>query len=98
MASSSSMWLLPTPKIGPHLLRSEDEVIIDEVTHHWICYVRPVLVIAVGVALMLGAMFALAFLVVGISNRADRVAPMFALAYLFGIFYIISEFILPLVA
>jgi diguanylate cyclase (GGDEF)-like protein len=48
--------------------------------------------------LFIAAIFALAFLVVGITNRADRVAPMFALAYLFGLFYIITEFILPLQA
>jgi diguanylate cyclase (GGDEF)-like protein len=46
--------------------------------------------------LFIAATFSLAFLVVAVSNRTDRVAPMFALAYLFGIFYIISEFILPL--
>jgi membrane protein YdbS with pleckstrin-like domain len=51
------MWLLPTPEIGSHLLRSEDEVIIDEVTHHWVCYVRPVLVLLAGVALMVAALF-----------------------------------------
>lgn len=46
--------------------------------------------------LFIAAAFSLAFFVVAVSNRADRVAPMFALAYLFGIFYIISEFVLPL--
>ena len=46
--------------------------------------------------LFIAAAFSIAFLVVAISNRADRVAPMFALAYLFGIFYIITEFVLPL--
>ena len=57
-ATASRMWLLPTPEIGSHLLRSEDEVIIDEVTHHWICYVKPVLILLAGVALMLGSLFA----------------------------------------
>jgi uncharacterized membrane protein YdbT with pleckstrin-like domain len=51
------MWLLPTPEIGSHLLRSEDEVIIDEVTHHWVCYIKPVLVVLTGVALMVAALF-----------------------------------------
>jgi len=26
------------PDIGRHLLRDEDEVVVDEVTHHWIAY------------------------------------------------------------
>jgi hypothetical protein len=26
------------PDIGKHLLRDEDEVIVDEVTHHWVAY------------------------------------------------------------
>ncbi len=51
------MWLLPTPEIGSHLLRSEDEVIIDEVTHHWICYLKPVLVVLAGLALMVASLF-----------------------------------------
>lgn len=46
--------------------------------------------------LFIAALFALAFFLVGVSNRADRVAPFFALAYVFGILYIASEFILPL--
>lgn len=45
--------------------------------------------------LFIAALFALAFLLVGLSNRADKVAPYFSLAYVFGIFYIASEFILP---
>lgn len=46
--------------------------------------------------LFIAALFALAFFLVGVSNRTDKVAPFFALAYLFGILYILSEFILPL--
>lgn len=46
--------------------------------------------------LFIAALFALAFFLVGVSNRADKVAPFFALAYVFGILYIVSEFILPL--
>jgi diguanylate cyclase (GGDEF)-like protein len=45
--------------------------------------------------LFIAALFALAFFLVGVSNRADKVAPFFALAYVFGILYIASEFILP---
>ncbi|GAB2984427.1 PH domain-containing protein [Nocardioides montaniterrae] len=32
---------LVDPQIGKHLLRDEDEVIVDEVAHHWVAYVRP---------------------------------------------------------
>ena len=46
--------------------------------------------------LFIAALFALAFFLVGVSNRADKVAPYFSLAYVFGILYIVSEFILPL--
>ena len=31
------------PNIRRHLLREEGEVIVDEVRHHWIVYVRPTL-------------------------------------------------------
>jgi uncharacterized membrane protein YdbT with pleckstrin-like domain len=31
------------PKIRKHLLRDEGEVIVDEVLHHWVVYVVPVL-------------------------------------------------------
>jgi hypothetical protein len=40
------------PKIGRHLLRDEGEVIVDEVLHHWVVYVRPVLEGLVAVALL----------------------------------------------
>lgn len=38
------------PKIGTHLLRDEGEVIVDEVPHHWVVYVVPMLecVVATG--------------------------------------------------
>lgn len=29
------------PKVGRHLLREEGEVVVDEVLHHWVAYVRP---------------------------------------------------------
>ncbi len=38
-------WLRRTfadPKIGRRLLRHENEVIVDEVRHHWVVYLRPV--------------------------------------------------------
>lgn len=34
---------LTDPGIGRHLLRDEDEVVVDEVRHHWAAYTRPVL-------------------------------------------------------
>ncbi|MGH3509685.1 MAG: PH domain-containing protein [Nocardioidaceae bacterium] len=37
------------PKIGRHLLREEGEVIVDEVPHHWVVYVLPVLEALLGV-------------------------------------------------
>lgn len=40
------------PKIGKHLLREEGEVVVDEVRHHWVAYVRPGIE-AVGVVLLL---------------------------------------------
>ncbi|WP_423065895.1 GGDEF domain-containing protein [Devosia sp. CN2-171] len=46
--------------------------------------------------LFIAALFALAFFLVGVSNRTDRAAPCFALAYVCGMAYIASEFVLPL--
>ena len=40
------------PKIGRHLLRDEDEVIVDEVAHHWVVYVVPGLVMLLGVVFL----------------------------------------------
>ena len=34
---------LGDPGIGRHLLRDEGEVIVDEVRHHWVAYLRPAL-------------------------------------------------------
>ena len=42
------------PDIGKHLLREEGEVVVDEVRHHWVAYVRPTLE-TVGVVLLLAA-------------------------------------------
>ena len=44
-------WLRRTfadPHIGRHLLRDEGEVIVDEVPHHWVVYVRPTLEVVAG--------------------------------------------------
>ena len=40
------------PNIRRHLLREEGEVIVDEVRHHWIVFVLPVLEGLAGVALL----------------------------------------------
>ncbi len=39
------------PNIAAHLLSEEGEVVIDEVRHHWVVYVRPVFEAAVAVVL-----------------------------------------------
>ncbi|CAA9368625.1 MAG: FIG028593: membrane protein [uncultured Nocardioides sp.] len=41
------------PDIGRHLLREEDEVVVDEVTHHWVAYLPAAAYGAVGLALVL---------------------------------------------
>jgi diguanylate cyclase (GGDEF)-like protein len=46
--------------------------------------------------LFIAALFALAFLLTALTNRSDRVAGWFALAYVFGICYVLSEFLIPL--
>jgi Bacterial PH domain len=40
------------PDIRKHLLRDEGEVIVDEVSKHWVAYVRPVLEALVGLLLL----------------------------------------------
>ncbi|HWU20769.1 MAG TPA: PH domain-containing protein [Nocardioides sp.] len=47
------------PGIGKHLLRDEGEVIVDEVSKHWVAYVRPGIESLVGlVALMVSTVVA----------------------------------------
>jgi diguanylate cyclase (GGDEF)-like protein len=46
--------------------------------------------------LFIAALFALAFVMVALTNRSDRVSCWFALAYLFGIVYVLTEFLIPL--
>ena len=41
------------PDIGRHLLREEDEVVVDEVAHHWAAYVPASAYGLVGLALLL---------------------------------------------
>ncbi|TNM41281.1 PH domain-containing protein [Nocardioides albidus] len=43
------------PRIGKHLLREEGEVVVDEVTHHWFAYVRPGLLTALALVLLVGS-------------------------------------------
>ncbi len=46
------------PKIGRHLLRDEGEVIVDEVLHHWVVYVKPFLEFLLALALVVLGLFA----------------------------------------
>jgi len=41
------------PDIGRHLLREEDEVVVDEVTHHWVAYLPASAYGLVGLVLVL---------------------------------------------
>ncbi len=41
------------PHIDDHLISDEGEVVIDEVMHHWVVMVKPVLVVLLGVAVIL---------------------------------------------
>lgn len=45
------------PDIGRHLLRDEGEDIVDEVRHHWVAFIVPVLVVAVALALLVAVPF-----------------------------------------
>jgi uncharacterized membrane protein YdbT with pleckstrin-like domain len=54
-------WLRRTfadPKIRKHLLREEGEVIVDEVPHHWVVYVLPVLEALLGLLFLCVFLFA----------------------------------------
>ena len=55
----TSWWagLLPEPNIRKHLLRDEGEVIVDEVAHHWVAFIRSVVFNVVGLLLMLGTLW-----------------------------------------
>ncbi len=41
------------PKVARHLLSDEGEHVVDEVKHHWVAYVRAVLEVLLGVALLI---------------------------------------------
>lgn len=49
--------VLTDPDIGRHLLREEGEVIVDEVRKHWVCFVAPVLLAALGLCFVGIALF-----------------------------------------
>jgi hypothetical protein len=48
---------LTDPRIGERLLRDEGEVIVDEVTHHWVVYILPVLELIGALALLCATPF-----------------------------------------
>ncbi len=54
-----SSWLPPAlqPQIRSHLLREEGEVIVDEVAHHWVCFVKPSLLGCLGAAITVLTLF-----------------------------------------
>ncbi len=45
------------PDIRRHLLRDEGEVVVDEVRHHWIVYVQPVVEVVLALALVISVPF-----------------------------------------
>jgi hypothetical protein len=48
---------LSDPKIAKHLLREEGEVIVDEVRHHWVAYLKPGIEAVLAVVLLAGSPF-----------------------------------------
>lgn len=48
---------LSDPNIRKHLLRDEGEVIVDEVRHHWVAYVRPAIEVAIAVPILVSSPF-----------------------------------------
>jgi membrane protein YdbS with pleckstrin-like domain len=62
--------VLPGPEIRKHLLRDEGEVIVDEVSHHWVSYIPAMLwallgAASIGLALVIDIDVAWIFLIVG---------------------------------
>ncbi len=49
---------LGDPGIGRHLLREEGEVIVDEVRHHWVAYLRPAVEASLALVLLVWVPFA----------------------------------------
>ena len=48
---------LSDPNIAKHLLREEGEVIVDEVRHHWVAYLKPAIEAVAALALLVGSPF-----------------------------------------
>lgn len=48
---------LSDPNIRKHLLRDEGEVIVDEVMHHWIVYILPVVEVLAAIGLLVAFPF-----------------------------------------
>ena len=48
---------LSDPNIAKHLLREEGEVIVDEVRHHWVAYVKPIIETLIALPLLIFAPF-----------------------------------------
>ena len=48
---------LADPNIAKHLLREEGEVIVDEVRHHWVAYLKPAIEAVAALALLVGSPF-----------------------------------------
>ena len=48
---------LSDPNIAKHLLREEGEVIVDEVRHHWVAYIKPIIETLIAVPLLIFAPF-----------------------------------------
>ncbi len=49
---------LSDPNIAKHLLREEGEVIVDEVRHHWVAYLKPGIEAVLALALLVWSPFA----------------------------------------
>jgi len=50
----SHSWL-GAPDISRHLLRDEGEVVVDEVGHHWVAFLRPAVECLLGVAVLVAS-------------------------------------------
>lgn len=48
---------LGDPNIGRHLLRDEGEVVVDEVRHHWVAYLRSMLEVLLALVMLLAVPF-----------------------------------------
>jgi len=55
--ASRVLGLLPEPEIRKHLLREEGEVIVDEVHHHWVAYLKSGFYALIGIAAAAAALF-----------------------------------------